>query len=53
MTTFIKIGATEYRADDYATLSERTFRKGWEANTETKVISVNMTKAKEIWRNKI
>ncbi len=53
MTTFIKIGATEYRADDYATLSERAFRKGWEANTETKVISVNMAKAKDIWRNKI
>ena len=53
MTTFIKIGATSYNAADYTVPAERTFREGWEANTDTGVISVNMTKAKDIWRDKI
>lgn len=53
MTTFIKIGATSYSATDYEVPSERTFREGWEANAATGVISVNMTKAKEIWRDKL
>jgi hypothetical protein len=53
MTTFIKIGANEYNAADYSIPSERTFREGWEANSDTGVISVNMTKAKDIWRDKI
>ncbi len=53
MTTFIKIGATEYSADDYATPAERTFRESWETIEGTGVISVNMTKAKDIWRDKI
>lgn len=53
MKTYIKIGATEYDAADYSTTAERTFREGWEANEGIGVISVNMTKAKEIWRNKI
>lgn len=51
--TFIKIGATEYDAADYTTPAERTFRESWEANTDTGIISVNMEKAKDIWRNKI
>jgi len=53
MTTFIKIGATEYNAADYTVPAERTFREGWEANADTGVISVNMEKAKDIWRDKI
>lgn len=53
MTTYIKIGATSYNAADYETPVERTFREGWEANADTGVISVNMTKAKDIWRDKI
>jgi hypothetical protein len=53
MTTFIKIGATEYNAADYTKPAERTFRDGWEVNTDTNVISVNMAKAKDIWRDKI
>ena len=53
MTTFIKIGATSYNAADYEAPAERTFRDGWEANEDTGVISVNMTKAKDIWRDKI
>jgi len=51
--TFIKIGATSYDAADYTVSAERTFREGWEANADTRVISVNMTKAKDIWRDKI
>lgn len=53
MTTFIKIGATSYDAEDYTIPAERTFRDGWEANADISVISVNMTKAKDIWRDKI
>ena len=51
--TFIRIGATEYNAADYTLPAERTFREGWEANTDTGVISVNIAKAKDIWRDKI
>jgi len=53
MTTFIIIGATSYNAADYTLPSERTFRDGWEANVDTGAISVNMEKAKDIWRDKI
>ena len=53
MTTFIKIGATSYNAADYEVPAERTFREGWEANSDTGVISVNMEKAKDVWRDKI
>jgi len=53
MTTYIKIGATSYNAADYELPAERTFRDGWEANADTGVISVNMEKAKDIWRDKI
>lgn len=53
MTTYIKIGATSYNASDYQVPAERTFREGWEANANTGVISVNMAKAKDIWRDKI
>ena len=53
MTTLIKIGATQYDAADYTIPAERTFREGWEANTDTGVISVNMANAKDIWRDKI
>jgi hypothetical protein len=50
---FIKIGANEYKADNYSIPSDRVFRDAWVANTEEAVISVDMTKAKTIWRNKI
>ena len=53
MSTYIKIGATSYDAADYQIPAERTFRDGWEANADTGVISVNMAKAKDIWRDKI
>ena len=53
MSTFIKIGASTYDSADYEIPAERTFRGGWEANTDTGVISVNMDKARDIWRDKI
>ena len=52
MTTFVEIGGTSYAAADYTLPSERTFRDAWEA-TGDNVITVNMTKAKDIWRDKI
>ncbi len=53
MSTFIKIGVTKYDSADYEIPAERTFRDGWEANSDTGVISVNISKAKDIWRDKI
>tara|TARA_R110001606_G_scaffold334789_1_gene482741 strand:- start:828 stop:1184 length:357 start_codon:yes stop_codon:yes gene_type:complete len=50
---FIKIGATSYNAADYTVPAERTFRGAWEADANAGVISVDMTAAKEIWRDKI
>ena len=51
--TLIKIGADTYDAADYAIPAERTFRNAWEASPDTGVISVDMTSAKDIWRDKI
>jgi len=51
--TLIKIGATSYDAADYEVPAERTFRNAWEANADTGVISVDMTAARDIWRDKI
>jgi hypothetical protein len=53
MSIFIKIGATEYNSAEYEIPAERTLRDGWEANKDTGIISVNMDKAKDIWRDKI
>lgn len=52
MSIYIKIGASEYADDDYTIPSERTFRDAWEA-TSGDVITVNMIKAKDVWRDKI
>lgn len=51
--TFIKIGATSYDAADYTVPTERTFRGAWEANAGTGIISVDMSAARDIWREKI
>ena len=53
MSILIKIGANTYDSADYEIPAERTFRDGWEANSDTGVISVNISKAKDIWRDKI
>lgn len=53
--TFIKIGAMTYDAAKYTIPAERTFRDAWTAgsNPEAGVISVDMDKARVIWREKI
>lgn len=54
MTTFIKIGATKYNAQDWTAPADRTFRDAWAATgSDTGVIDVDMAKAKDIWREKI
>ena len=55
MTTFIKIGVLTANSADYQTPDERVFREAWTfgGNPEDGVISVDMTKARNIWRNKI
>ena len=51
--TLIKIGANTYDAADYTLPVERTFRKAWEADANTGIISVDMAAARDIWRDKI
>ena len=52
--TFIKIGALKLDASEYEVSSERTFRNAWTIDNPTSgVITVDMTKAREIWRDKI
>lgn len=53
--TMIKIGALTVDAADYETPTERTFREAWSfgGNPEAGIISVDMDKARDIWRDKI
>jgi hypothetical protein len=53
--TLIKIGALTVDAADYETPTERTFREAWTfgGNAEAGIISVDMDKARDIWRDKI
>lgn len=53
--TLIKIGALTVDAADYTVPTDRIFRDAWSfnGNPDAGVISVDMTKAREIWRNKI
>jgi hypothetical protein len=55
MKTFIKIGVITADADEYQVPDERLFREAWTfgGNPESGVITVDMEKAKTIWRNKI
>ena len=53
--TMIKIGALTVDAADYETPTERTFREAWSfgGNPEAGIITVDMAKARDIWRDKI
>lgn len=53
--TLIKIGAMTVDAADYQAPAERTFRDAWSfgGNPEAGIITVDMDKAKTIWRDKI
>ena len=54
MTTFVKIGATSYRAADYTVPADRTFRNAWSAPAaDTTVIQIDMVAARKIWQDKI
>lgn len=53
MSILIQIGATEYNSDSFTVPEERVFRDSWEVNENTAIISVNMERAKDIWRDKI
>ena len=54
MTTFVKIGATSYKAADYTVPADRTFRNAWSAPaTDTTVIQIDMVAARKIWQDKI
>ena len=49
--TFVLVGGEEYSKEDYTTPLERTFREAW-AKQDT-VISVDMERARDVWRDKI
>jgi hypothetical protein len=52
--TFTKIGATLYDNSLWQAPSDRTFRNAWEsAGADSGVITVDMDRAKDIWREKI
>lgn len=53
MTTFIRIGATDYSPENYSIPSERTFRSAWDVDENASAIVVNMERAKDFWRDKI
>ena len=53
MTTFIRIGATDYSPENYSIPSERTFRNAWDVDESASAIVVNLEKAKDLWREKI
>ena len=50
----VVIGATEYSSEDYTIPSDRVFREAWAApESGSKVIGIDMSKARDIWREKI
>lgn len=53
MTTFTRIGATDYSPESYSIPSERTFRSAWDVDESASAIVVNLEKAKDLWREKI
>ena len=55
MSILIKIGALSVNTSDYKIPTERTFRDAWTfaGDPEAGIISVDMDKAKNIWRDKI
>ncbi len=51
--TLIKIGARLYDSDFFETPSDRVFRNAWIANESQGIINVDMSRARDIWREKI
>ena len=54
-SNFIKIGALKVPAEDFEVPNDRVFRDAWSfgGNPDAGVITVDMNKAKEVWREKI
>lgn len=50
---FVKIGATEYDASKITLPHTRTFRDAWAVNSGENIVSIDMQKARDIWRDKI
>lgn len=55
MTSLLKIGALTVDATKYEIPNERVFREAWSFadDPNADVITVDMSKARDIWRNKI
>lgn len=53
MSVLIKIGGNLYDSSLYELPDERLFRDAWAADSEAGVISVDMSLAREIWRDRI
>lgn len=52
MKNYVNIGGTDYDRDDYSVPAERTFREAWDVPKDN-AITINMDKAKDLWRDKI
>ena len=50
MGYYIDINGTDYDTDEFAPISDRTFREAWVMSAG---IEVDMPKARDIWRDKI
>ena len=48
-----KIGAKVYRTDEFPPPRDRAFRNAWGADETSRVIVVDMLRARDIWRDKI
>lgn len=53
MSVFIKINGANYNTVEYDIPSDRAFREAWSVDTENSVITVDLEKAKDLWREKI
>jgi hypothetical protein len=49
---YVGLNGTEYDVEEYTVPSERTFRNAWDTPSGT-AVTINMDKAKDVWRNNI
>ncbi len=49
---YVGLNDTEYDVEEYTIPSERTFRDAWDTPSGT-AVTINMDKAKDVWRNYI
>lgn len=53
INSFVEVGGTSYNTEDYTLPAEKTFRSAWEVADGNSVVTINIEKAKDVWRNKI